>query len=152
MIERKTISTVLLCLMISIGGCVAGLNVSQEDLDKKWHKLSGSELQSMFCNKTMSGSGRATWKSYWSSDCKTGRLMVGRDGMYKDEYRTVEVNNDQYCVTAAGDTDKKCYQLYEKDGKYLDIDKFGKQDSVTITDGIPSNIQESLDKFSSKSK
>ena len=142
--------TVLLCFAFGLGGCVAGLNVSQEDLDKQWHKLSGAELQSMFCNKTMSGIGQASWKVFWSSDCKTGRLMVGPGGKYKDEYRTVEIDNDQYCVTTAGERDKKCYLLYEKDGKYLDINKLGKQDSVTITEGVPSNIQESLDQFSSK--
>lgn len=87
--KRNLLVCSLAIITLGLSGCVAG-KVSQDDLAKQWHKLSGEGLQKTFCNKTMSGSAaQAKWKVFWSSDCRHGKLEVGPFGEYKTQYRTV---------------------------------------------------------------
>lgn len=147
--KSKLLVCTLVIAVFGLSGCIAG-KVSQEDLSRQWHKLTGEELQRMFCNKTVSGFGQAAWKVFWSSDCRTGKLEVGPSGKYKTEFRTVEILNDKYCTTPDGSNKSNCYSIYEKDGKYLDIKTTGSQDTIDIKDGIPEEIQLELNAFNSK--
>lgn len=149
--NNSLLLSVLIVVMVGFSGCIAGnTKVSQEDLAKQWEKIAKEDLQKLFCNTTMSGFERVHWKVFWSSDCQTGKLEVGPYGEYKTEYRTVEILDDKYCVTAEGNKPKKCYTLYEKDGEYLDINASGKQSPVNIKVGIPEKMQKELDEHMPK--
>ncbi len=147
--KNSLIAGILFVSLSGLTGCVTG-KVSQEDLAQQWHKLSNESLRKTFCNTTTSGFGKAEWKVFWSSDCHTGKLEVGPNGEYKTQYRTVEILDDKYCITAEKSEKKNCYSLFERDGKYLDINAAGKQSMISIKDGIPEKKQLELGAFNAK--